>query len=398
MQLVNLMPAIEEICREKNVPKEKVIEAIESALATAYRRDFGQKHQNIKVELDLKIGQFKVFDIKTVVEDLKEESSFTEATEGEKKEKKEELAIIEEEEKKFNPKKEITLAEAKKIKKNAKINDEIKTKLEIPFSFGRVAAQAAKQVIIQKLREAEKEVLYQEFKDKEGKIVSGIIQRKERDNIYVDLEKITVFLPYTEQIKGEKYLPGQRIKVYILKVRKGIRGPEVIVSHSHPEILVELFKTEIPEIANNVVEIKAIAREAGGRSKVAVWTAEKEIDPIGSCIGQRGSRIQTIIAELGGEKIDIIEYTDNPVKFVINSLAPAKISEAKIIDEEKRIILVKVKHNQISLAIGRQGQNVRLASQLTGWKIEIERETESETEKKEEKNDENKKQKISARG
>ncbi|MCX7778913.1 MAG: transcription termination factor NusA, partial [Patescibacteria group bacterium] len=376
MQLGNLMPVIEEICREKDLPQEKVIEAIESALATAYRRDFGQKNQNIKVEFDLKTGTIKVFDVKTVVADPEEVKT---STDSERKKRdvipEASLAVQPEinkgpeklEEKKFNPKKEITLSEAKKIKKNVKVGEEIKRELEIPTSFGRVAAQAAKQVIIQKLREAEKEVIYQEFKAQEGKIVSGLIQRKEKNNVFVDLDKVTAILPLSEQIKGEKYLPGQRIKVYISEVKKGTRSPEVIVSRAHPDILSELFRTEVPEVANRVVEIKAIAREAGSRSKVAVWTTEKGIDPIGSCIGQRGSRIQTIIAELGGEKIDIIEYTDNPIKFVTNALAPAKISEAKIIDEEKKIIAVKVKPDQLSLAIGRAGQNVRLAAKLTGW-------------------------------
>jgi len=395
MTLNNLAPVIEEICREKDLPKEKVIEAIEHALAAAYRRDFGQKNQNIKVEFDLKSGKIAVFDLKTVVEDLpeKEKLPFSEIKKRKgKKAKKEAEKPVETEEKigekiKFNPRKEITLSEAKKIKKNVKIGDEIKTKLEVPADFGRVAAQSAKQVITQKLREAEKEVLYKEFKEKEGNIVSGIIQRKERKNVYIDLEKITAVIPFQEQIEGEKYLPGQRIKVYILEVRKGPPGPEVIVSRSHPEIVRQLFKTEIPEIANGLVEIKALTREAGKRSKIAVWTDEKGIDPIGCCIGQRGSRIQTIIAELAGEKIDIIEYTDNPIKFVINALAPAKISEAKVIDQEKKIIQVKVKPDQLSLAIGRQGQNVRLASQLTGWKIEIEKEENKKIENKNIKED-----------
>lgn len=373
MQLGNLIPVIEEISKEKDLPKEKIVEAISLALATAYRRDFGQKNQNIKVEIDLETGSMKVFDVKTVVEDFKESEE-----------------IKETEKRKFNPKKEITLSEARKIKKDAKVGDEIKTELEVPTSFGRVAAQAAKQVIIQKLREAEKEVIYQEFKAKEGKIISGLIQRKERNNILVDLEKTTALLPFEEQIKGEKYLPGQRIKVYVLEVKKGTKGPEIIVSRSHPEILAELFRTEIPEIANGIVEIKSIAREAGSRSKVAVWTAEKGIDPIGSCIGQRGSRIQTIIAELGGEKIDVIEYSDNPIKFVINSLAPAKISEAKIVDEKKKIISVKVKPDQLSLAIGKAGQNVRLAAKLTGWNIEIEKEEEKKEEGVNEQKNENK--------
>lgn len=402
MQLNNLFPVIREICEEKNLSQEKVIETIEQALATAYRKDYGQKNQNIKVGLDLKTGEIAVFDVKTVVEDQPETEEETKKpekkTKGKSKkageEKKEEKEIEKEDEDKelrFNPRKEIFLSEAKKIKKGIKIGDEIKTKLEVPSSFGRVAAQAAKQVIVQRLREAEKEVLYNEFKGKEGKVMTGIVQRHEGRNVFVDLEKITALLPFEEQIDGEECLPGQKIKVYILEVKTGPRGPEIIVSRSHPEILIQLFKTEIPEIANGTVEIKAVAREAGGRSKIAVFTKEKGVDPVGACIGQRGSRIQTIIGELSGEKIDIIEYADNPVKFVISALSPAKISGAKIIDEKNKIIVVKVKPDQVSLAIGRHGQNVCLAAKLTGWKIEIEKEKSGEGELEKEEIKEEKK-------
>lgn len=351
MQLNELIATIDEICEEKNLPTQKVLEAVEHALAIAYRKDFGNKNQNIKVKLDLKTGEIEVFDEKIVVDDSKEG-----------------------EEKKFNPRKEITLSEAKKIKKKVKVGDEIRIKLPVPSDFGRVAAQAAKQVIIQKLREAEREVIYQEYKEKEGKIITGIVQRKERGNVFIDLGKITAILPFQEQIKGEKYLPGQRIKVYILEV-KPVRGLEVIVSRAHPEIVREVFKSEVPEVANGIVEIKAIAREAGSRTKIAVATKEKSIDPVGTCIGQRGSRIQTIINEIGGEKIDIVEYSDNPVKFIINALSPAKISSVEISDEKNKIAKVKVKPDQLSLAIGKGGQNVRLAAKLTGWKIEVEKES-----------------------
>ncbi len=360
MELENLIATIEEICKEKNLPKERVLQTIEHALAVAYRKDFGKKDQNIKVKLDLKTGKMEVFDLKTVVEDGIKEG---------------------EAQRRFNPKKEIPLSEAKKIKKDVKVGDEIITPLEVPSKFGRVAAQSAKQVIIQKLREAEREVIYEEFKGKEGKILSGIIQRKEKGNVLVDLGKVTAILPFYEQIKEEKYLPGQKIKVYVLEVKQTSKGPEVIVSRAHPEIIRELFKLEIPEIASGVVEIKNIAREAGSRSKVAVATSEKNIDPVGTCIGPRGSRIQTIISEIGGEKIDIIEYQEDPAKFIANAFSPAKISSLKIIDEEKKIAKVKVRPEQLSLAIGKGGQNVRLVTKLTGWKIEIEKEG-NEKEKK----------------
>lgn len=371
MQLNNLGPLIKEISQEKNLSQEKILEAIEQALATAYRRDFGEKTQNIKVKIDLKTGQLEIFDLKTVVKNLP-------AKEIKKIKEAEKIEDLEEKKIKFNPRKEIPLAEAKKIKKGVKVGDEIKTNLPIPLGFGRVAAQAAKQVITQKLREAEKEVIYQEFKEKEGKVMAGIVQRRERGNVLIDLEKATAILPLHEQMEREKYTPGQRIKIYILEVRESPHGPEIIVSHIHPEILRELFKSEIPEIANGTVEIKAIAREAGLRAKVAVVAKEKGIDPVGTCIGQRGSRIQTIITEIGGEKIDIVEYMESPAKFIINALSPAKISSIKIINKENKIAQVKVKPDQLSLAIGKNGQNVRLASKLTGWRIEIEKEEEVE--------------------
>jgi len=371
MQLNNLITTINEICQEKNLSKEKVLEAIEQALATAYRKDFGNKNQNIKVKLDLKTGEIEVFDEKIVVEDSK-------AKELEKEEKEKE-----EKEKKFNPKKEIILSEAKKIKKNVKIGEEIRIKLPVPSDFGRVAAQSAKQVIIQRLREAERDVLYEEYKEKEGKVITGIVQRREKGNVLIDLGKITGILPFHEQIEGEKYLPGERLKVYVLEVKQVPRGPEIIVSRAHPEIIREIFKSEIPEIANGIVEIKSIAREAGSRTKVAVYTKEKGVDPIGTCIGQRGSRIQTIINEIGGERIDIVEYSDNPTRFITNALSPAKISSVKISDEKEKIAQVKVKPDQLSLTIGKAGQNVRLAAKLTGWKIEVEKEEEKEN--KEEK-------------
>lgn len=376
MELNNLIKTIDEVCQEKNLSKESVLEAIEKAVATAYRKDFGNKNQNIQAKLDLVSGKIEIFDLKTVVEDppLKEEIE----EEIEEREAEEE----EGEKKRFNPRKEIGISEAKKIKKKVKIGDEIKTKLPVPSDFGRVAAQAAKQVIIQKLREAEKNVLLKEYKDKEGTILTGIVQRKERGNVLIDLGKTTAVIPFHEQVEGENYLPGQRIKVYIVEVKETSRGPEIIASRSHPLFLKEIFKSEIPEIANGIVEIKAIAREAGARSKVAVATSEKNVDPIGTCIGQRGLRIQTIIAEIGGEKIDIVEYSDNPIKFIINALSPAKIASIKIIDEENKIAHLKVKPDQLSLAIGKAGQNVRLAAKLTGWKIEIEKEEEAEKEGK----------------
>lgn len=381
--------AIKQICDEKNIQPESVIETIEAALAAAYRKDFGTKNQNIKVEFNPETGDFRVFDIKTVVADelaekyeeerLERERRAKEGIPEEKKEKEEKIEKEEgEEETKFNPKLHIGLTEAKTIKKDAALEEVIKTELEVPGSFGRMAAQTAKQVIIQKLREAERDMMYSEFKGKEGEILQGVVQRWEGKLVLVDLGHVTALLPVEEQIEREKYNPGTRMKFYLKEVTMTTKGPQVIVSRAHPEILRKLFTFEIPEVANEVVKIRAVAREAGSRSKVAVSTEDENIDPIGSCIGQRGTRIQTIINELAGEKIDIIEWSDDIKKLIINALSPAKISGIETSDEEKSAV-VQVKADQLSLAIGRGGQNVRLAAKLTGWKINIQGENGEET-------------------
>ena len=373
--------AMKQICEEKNLSYEAVVETIESALAAAYRKDFGEKNQNIKVEFDPETGKSKVYDVKTVVEDMPP-SALEGATEGEpvlvevasKKETKEELpsaALVEEEEvRKFNPKTEIQIKDAKLIKKTAKIDDVIRTKLEIPADYGRMAAQTAKQVIIQKLREAEREMIFSEFKGKEHEVVVGVVQRREGRVVLVDLDKAIGILPAEEQVMSEKYRPGDRIKVYVKQVSITPKGPEILLSRTSDEILKKVFYLEIPEVSNGLVEIKAVAREAGSRSKVAVFSASENVDPIGSCVGQRGSRIQTIISELGGEKIDIIEYDEDLVKFIDHALAPAKILSVEVDNEEKKAV-VKVAEDQLSLAIGREGQNVRLAARLTGCRLDI---------------------------
>jgi len=362
--------AVKQICAEKGINLESVIETIKAALAAAYRKDFGDKNQNIKVEYDLDTGKYDVYDIKTAVKVIKgeEDEEFVkldgaDLDKSSESEEKEEM-------RRFNPKTDIPLEEAKKIKKNIKVGDEIKTKLEVPEAFGRMAAQTAKQVIIQKLREAERDSLFDEFKAKEGEIIIGVVQRREGNSVLVDLGRLTAILPREEQIENERYNPGERIKVYVVSVEKTTKGPQVLVSRSRPEIVQKLFNLEIPEIASGVIEIKSIAREAGFRSKVAVETKDESIDPIGSCVGQRGARVQTIINELGGEKIDIIEYDDDPAKFIANALSPANISDIKIKEDEK-VAYVTVKEDQLSLAIGKAGQNVRLAAKLTGWKINI---------------------------
>jgi len=381
-----LISAIKQICEEKSLSYESVIETIESALAAAYRKDFGEKNQNIKVTFDPETGKSKIFDVKTIVEDLPEtpEISEEEALKSENMENQiTPRAVAEEGEevKKFNPKTEIQIKDAKELKKTAKIGDEIKKKLEVPESYGRMAAQTAKQVIIQKLREAERDMVFNEFKDKENEVIAGVVQRREGRVILVDLGKSVGILPQEEQIYGERYNSGDRIKVYVKGVNTTSKGPEIVLSRTSEEILRKVFYLEIPEISNGLVEVRAVAREAGSRSKVAVAATSENIDPIGSCVGQRGARIQTIISELGGEKVDIIEYSDEPEKFIANALSPAKIINIDVNSELKKAT-VTVAGDQLSLAIGKGGQNVRLAARLTGWKIDI---VEKGGEKKEEK-------------
>ena len=366
----NLATAIKQICEEKNLSMEAVIGAIEAALAAAYRKEFGEKDQNIKVLFNADNGQTAVFDVKTVVEDVDLEEQ--EKALEELRERKEAEEEIDEEEliKKFNPRTEIMISEASELGKDYKVGDIIETKLEVPEEYGRMAAQTAKQVIIQRLREAEREHIFNEYKDREGELILGTIQRREGRRYIVDLGQANGILPPEEQIRNEGYNIGTRLNFFIYQVRVGNKGPEIILSRTHPEIVKELFATEVPEIAAGSVEIKAISREAGSRSKIAVTANEENIDPVGSCVGQKGARVQTVINELGGEKIDIIEWDEDIKTFISNSLSPAEIVDIDI-NEEENTASVKVNEDQLSLAIGRSGQNARLAAKLTGWKIDI---------------------------
>ncbi|OGF33962.1 transcription termination factor NusA, partial [Candidatus Falkowbacteria bacterium RIFOXYA2_FULL_35_8] len=328
--------------------------------------------------------ELKVFDEKIVVENLTEKEiadieklkQLREARKeemekiGKQVEKTEEEIELEETIRKFNPKSEVELKEAKEIKKSYKIDDIVRTPLEIPGEFGRMAAQTAKQVIIQKLREAERDIIYAQYKKREGEILSGIVQKRDGRNFVIDLGNANALLPFEEQIKNERYHLGDRIKIVLLSAGEDIKAPNLIVSRATPLFVEKLFETEIPEIANHTIAIKGIAREAGSRAKVAVHTDDESIDPIGSCIGQKGSRIQTIIAELNGEKIDIIEFNTNPVKYIANALMPARITSVEV-DETTQTAVVIVPSDQLSLTIGRDGQNVRLAVKLTGLKINI---------------------------
>jgi N utilization substance protein A len=370
-----IVQAIQQICEEKNIPYEVVLETVESALAAAYRKDFGNKNQNLKVEFDPETTKTRVFDEKLVVEDqelpTEEELAAMEAAQAAgAAEPEPELDADGNPIKRFNPKLEIMITEAKAIKPDAELGETLRMELEVPGEFGRMAAQTAKQVIIQKLREAERENVFGEFKGREGEIVQGIVSRKEGRLTLVDLGRVMATMPPEEQIPNENYAPGQRIKVYVGSVTMTTRGPLVIVSRAHPDIVRTLFSTEIPEVASGAVKIHSVAREAGSRSKVAVSSDDPNIDPIGSCIGQRGTRIQTIISELGGEKVDVILHDADPAVFIAKALAPAKVKSVDL-DETVRVATVRADADQLSLAIGKGGQNVRLASRLTGWKINV---------------------------
>ena len=355
--------AIEQICEEKGISEKRVLETVEMALAAAYKKEYDRKGQNIKVKFNLKTGQMEVFQVKLVVDEtmLKPENEDLEKIEKEDEEDEEERKI------RFNPEKHIMIEDAKK---KSKASDEVEFPLEIAHNFGRIAAQTAKQVIIQRIREAERDAVYDEYKEKEGQIVSGIVQRIERGNVFLDIGKTTGALFFEEQIPRENYRIGQRIKAYIIEVQKDSRGPTIILSRAHPKMVSRLFELEVPEIASGTVEIKSIAREAGSRSKIAVASTEERVDPIGSMIGQKGIRVQAVINELAGEKIDIIEWSENPVKFISQALSPAKVIDVKI-DKKKNESKIIVPEDQLSLAIGIKGQNVRLAAKLTGWKIDI---------------------------
>jgi N utilization substance protein A len=349
---------------ERGIPKEKMLEAIELALATAYKKEYGKKGQIIRAIFDNNSGKVEFYQVKIVVDETKV------IMEGEVDEQ--DLKNIAEENirVRFNPEHHILLADAKKIKKDAKVDDEIVFPLEEKGDYGRIAAQTAKQVIIQKIREAEKVSVLNEYGQKEGEIVSGIVQRIERGSIFVDMGRATGMISYEEQIPGEHYKQGERVRAYLYAVEESPKGIMLKLSRAHPKFLAKLFEIEAPEIAQGVVEIKAVAREAGARSKIAVSSADQHIDPIGSLVGQRGVRVSTVMSELRGEKIDIIQWNDNISQFIEESLSPAKILSIELKEEEKRAI-VQVSEDQQSLAIGKGGQNVRLAAKLTGWKIDI---------------------------
>lgn len=363
--------AIMQIAEEKGISKEMVIGTIEAALAAAYKKDYGKRGQRINAKFSEVVGGARFFLMKDVVDETTRE--FVEISEDEAEtEIAEEIEIVEGEEKlpRFNPERDITLEDAKKLKKDAVLGDVIEIELEPHSDYGRVAAQTAKQVIIQRIREAERDSMFAEYKEKEGEVVSGVVQRIEGRNVYIDLGKSVGVLFPTEQVQGENLRMGQRVKVYLHKVESDPKGPGITLSRTHPEMVKKLFELEVPEIFAGTVQIKAIAREAGARTKIAVASSEDGIDPIGSCVGQKGTRVQAVIDELGGEKIDIIAWNEKPEKFIAAAISPAKVLGVKL-NEERKEAQVSVPEDQLSLAIGKQGQNVRLAAKLVGWKIDV---------------------------
>lgn len=334
------LAAINQLCDEKNIPRDKVLETIKAALRAAFRKDYGNKNQEVDVDLDENSGLATVFLIKEVVKKVEDEDL------------------------------QMSELEAKKYSKKAKIGDKIKIDVT-PTNYGRIAAQAAKQVIIQKIQDAERDVMYDTFKDRENELLNSIVHRVDGTNVYVNLDnKTTTNLPYDQQIPGEKYYSGQRIKLYLDKVIKTTKGPQLMISRTHPNLVRKLLELEIPEIKSGLVEVKSISREPGIRCKVAVHSNDPKIDPIGSCVGQKGVRVQNIMEELNGERIDIIQWSANMEDYIKTALAPAKVTAIKLFDNERRA-KVYVQPDQRPLAIGKQGQNVRLASILTGWEIDI---------------------------
>lgn len=379
-----------QICEEKGLSYENVLATIESAISAAYRKDFGDKYHNLEAKFDTETGLARIFDVKTVVEDITaeelEEVKKREAEETARREAAKALGdfmppvetLVEEIGPKFNPKTDIMMSEAQFLKKGAKPGDVIRTELPQAMEFGRMAAMTAKQVITQKLREAEREIIFNEFKGVEGDVIVGTVQRREGRIILVDIGRTTGIIKPEDAMPTERYRSGDRLKFFVREVSLGTRGASILLSRTSEELVKKLFLTEIPEVAEGTVVIKAVAREAGARSKVAVASTDAGIDPIGACIGQRGSRIQTITGELSGEKIDIVEWSENPREFITHSLSPAKVLEVNL-DEAERAAIVVVPSDQLSLAIGRGGQNVRLAAKLTGWKVNIqERKAEGE--------------------
>ncbi len=335
---------LRELAKEKNIEEEVLFEAIETALITAYKRNFGSA-QNVRVELSRQTGQYHVYAIKTVVEDPVDEIE------------------------------EISLAQARTIKPDYEVGDVIEIEVT-PRDFGRVAAQTAKQVVMQRIREAERGNVYEEFAGRENDIITGTVENIEARNVFVRLGKTTAIMTPQEQIPGEHYQHGDTIRAYIVEVRRTAKGPQIVLSRTHPGLLKRLFELEVPEIQDGTVELKSVAREPGSRSKIAVWSNEEGVDPVGACVGPHGMRVQAVVDELGGEMVDIVKWSEDPATFIASALSPAKVVSVDV-DEDEKVSRVVVPDYQLSLAIGKEGQNARLAAKLTGWKIDIKSETQA---------------------
>ncbi|WP_075864741.1 transcription termination factor NusA [Carboxydothermus islandicus] len=336
------LQAVQEIEKQKGIPAEVLLEATEQALLSAYKKNYGI-NQNARVHIDRVTGEVKVYALKTVVEEVKD------------------------------PRLEVSLEEAREKDPRLNLGDILEIEVT-PRNFGRIAAQNAKQVVIQRIREAERNQIYEEFSSREGDIITGIVRRIDQKNVYIDLGKTEAILPPQEQIPGENYKFGDRIKAYLVEVKKTSKGPNIILSRTHPGLLKRLLELEIPELYDGTVELKSIAREAGSRSKIAVYSKDENVDPIGACVGNKGLRIKNIVEELNGEKIDVVKWSPDPAKFIANALSPAKVTSVEVFEDEK-VARVVVPDYQLSLAIGKEGQNARLAAKLTGWKIDIKSES-----------------------
>ncbi|RQD76913.1 MAG: transcription termination/antitermination protein NusA [Halanaerobium sp. MSAO_Bac5] len=341
---VEFIQALDDIEKDKGISKEVLLDAIETALVSAYKKDFGSK-DNVRVDISADAGEVKVYSRKEIVEEVENENT------------------------------EISLEEAEKIDSKYKVGDIAEIEVT-PGNFGRIAAQTAKQVVMQRIREAERDVIYDQFKEKEDELITGTIQRFHNDNILIDMGKTEALLPPSEQIAGEKYEIGKRIKLYVVEVSSTSKGPRILVSRTHPGLLKRLFEIEVPEIFQGLVEIKAVAREAGQRSKIAVASKDKQVDPVGACVGPKGMRVQAVVEQLNREKIDIVKWDESPEVFVANALNPAEVIDVKI-NKSDKIAEVVVPDFQLSLAIGKEGQNARLAAKLNGWKVDIKKESET---------------------
>lgn len=344
---IDFMGALDDLEREKGISKEILIEAIKQALISAYKRNFNSV-QNVRVDVNEMTGDVKVFARKTVVEEV------------------------------IDPRLEISLEAAKEIDPNYSLDDIVELEVT-PRDFGRIAAQTAKQVVTQRIREAERGIIYKEFIDREEDLITGTVQRMDAKYLYVELGRTEGLLPFVELMPGDQFKPGDRVKAFIVKVEKGTKGPQIFLSRAHPGFLKRLFEKEVPEIFEGIVEIKSVAREAGDRSKISVYSRDENVDPVGACVGPKGMRVQNVVNELHGEKIDIVRWSDDPEEYVANALSPSKVISVEVFEHEKATRVI-VPDYQLSLAIGKRGQNARLAAKLTGWKIDIKSESQAREE------------------